>query len=357
MQPQLAETLAEIAANGSDGFYKGKVAAKMATEVANIGGLWTKEDLAGYVAVDRAPLQFEYHGHEIITMPPPSAGGVVLRQILAASEVLHLAKLGWDTAERMHLYIEALRRTYADRNLLIGDPDFINIPMKTLLDVSYVGKRMSDINPKKATLSKDVGAGVAYSESSQTTHFSVVDRAGYAVANTYTLNGGFGAKVQIPGTGVTLNNEMDDFTAKVGSPNMFGLVQGPQNSIAPKKRMLSSMTPTIVTQGGKVRAVVGSPGGPTITTTVAQIVMQLIDHKRSLADAVAATRLHHQWLPDMIWYEEDLPEEHVTALKKLGHEMKTRGRIGHANCIEVTPTGEFRAIADVVRDGGKACAY
>ncbi len=357
-QPELATTLKKIAEAGPDGFYRGEVAKKLATEVQAMGGLWTEKDLAGYVAVERQPLQFEYHGHGVITMPPPSAGGVVLRQILAASEVLELASLGWDTPERIHLYIEALRRTYADRNLLIGDPDFIKIPMDTLLDVTYVGKRMSDIDRNKATPSKQVGAGVTYRESSQTTHFSVVDKDGRAVANTYTLNGGFGAKVQVPGTGVTLNNEMDDFTAKVGAPNMFGLIQGPQNSIEAKKRMLSSMTPTIVTKNGKLRAVVGSPGGPTITTTVAQIVMQLIDHKRSIAEAVAATRLHHQWLPDMIWYEEDLAPKHINALKQRGHEMKTRGRIGHANCIEVAEeSGEIRAVADVTRDGGKASAY
>ncbi len=357
-QPALAATLEKIATRGPEAFYKGPLAKTMATEVQAMGGLWTEQDLTAYVAIDRQPLQFDYHGHSIITMPPPSAGGVVLRQILGASEALELASLGWDTSERMHLYVEALRRTYADRNLLLGDPDFINIPMKTLLDVSYVNKRMSDIDRTKATPSNQVGAGVEYRESPQTTHFSVVDSKGTAVSNTYTLNGGFGAKVQIPGTGVTLNNEMDDFTAKVGAPNMFGLIQGPQNSIAPKKRMLSSMTPTIVTKNEKVRAVVGSPGGPTITTTVVQIVMQLIDHKRSIAEAVSATRLHHQWQPDMIWYEEDLDPKHIDALRARGHDMKTRGRIGHANCIEIVEeTGEMRAVADVTRDGGKASAY
>ncbi len=357
-QPELAATLERIAKDGPGAFYRGPLADTMAARVQAMGGLWTAQDLANYEAIERAPIEFDYRGHHIITMPPPSAGGVVLHQILAASEVLELHKHDWDSVERMHLYVEALRRTYADRNLLLGDPDFIDIPMKTLMDVSYMGKRMKGIDPNKATPSTEVGAGVEYKESSQTTHFSVVDKDGLAISNTFTLNGGFGAKVQIPGTGVTMNNEMDDFTAKPGEPNMFGLVQGPQNAIEPKKRMLSSMTPTIIEQGGQLRAVVGSPGGPTITTTVAQIVMQLIDHERSILEAVAAPRIHHQWLPDRITHEETLDEKAAEGLKAKGHELKTWGRIGHANCISRDlKTGELRAIADVTRDGGKASAY
>ncbi len=357
-QPALADTLEQIAKNGPQAFYGGALADTMAARVQAMGGLWTAQDLANYEAIERAPIEFDYRGHHIITMPPPSAGGVVLHQILAASEVLELHKHDWDSVERMHLYVEALRRTYADRNLLLGDPDFIDIPMKTLMDVSYMGKRMKSIDPNKATPSKEVGAGVEYKESSQTTHFSVVDKDGLAISNTFTLNGGFGAKVQIPGTGVTMNNEMDDFTAKPGEPNMFGLVQGPQNAIAPKKRMLSSMTPTIIERGGQLRAIVGSPGGPTITTTVAQIVMQLIDHDRSILEAVAAPRIHHQWLPDRIMHEETLDPEAAEGLKAKGHETKTWGRIGHANCIGRDPkTGALQAIADVTRDGGKASAY
>jgi gamma-glutamyltranspeptidase/glutathione hydrolase len=230
--------------------------------------------------------------------------------------------------------------------------------MRELLDVSYMAQRLSDVNPRRATPSSAIGAGVERPESEQTTHFSVLDASGLAVANTYTLNGGFGAKVVIPGTGVILNNEMDDFTAKVGSPNMFGLVQGPQNAIQPGKRMLSSMTPTIISHAGKVRAVVGSPGGPTITTTVAQIVMQLIDHGRTLERAVAAPRVHHQWLPDQLFLEEAVAPEIVTQLEATGHEVQKRSRIGHANCIEVDPeTSLIYGVADVARDGGKASAY
>lgn len=357
-QPDLAATLERIAKEGPDAFYRGPLAEKMAAEVQAMGGIWTAEDLAGYKVVDREPLVFEYRGHQVITMPPPSAGGVVLRQILAASDVLGLAKLDWDSDERMHLYVEALRRIYADRNLLLGDPDFVDIPMQTLLDVSYMQKRMANIDPAKATPSTEIRAGVELRESAQTTHFSIVDTRRMAVANTYTLNGGFGAKVQIPGTGVTLNNEMDDFTAKVGAPNMFGLVQGPQNSIAPGKRMLSSMTPTIVVKDGAVRAVLGSPGGPTITTTVAQILMQIIDHGRTISEAVRAPRMHHQWLPDSILAESELDPADKAALEQRGHQFRIWDGIGHANCIEIEPaTGGVRAVADVARGGGKAVAY
>ena len=357
-QPALAATLEKIAQEGPSAFYRGPVAQEMASKVQAMGGLWTAADLAGYKAVQREPLIFSYRGHEVITMPPPSAGGVVLRQIMAASEVLGLPALDWDSDARMHLYVEALRRIYADRNLLLGDPDFVEIPMTTLLDVRYMSDRMADVDPDKATPSSEIGAGVELKESPQTTHFSVVDDARMAVANTYTLNGGFGAKVQIPGTGVTLNNEMDDFTAKVGAPNMFGLVQGPQNSIAPGKRMLSSMTPTVVTKGGKLRAVLGSPGGPTITTTVAQILMQLTDHGRTLSQAVRAPRMHHQWLPDRVLHEPEIGEEAKAALEGRGHEMATWEGIGHANSIEVDPeTNGLRAVADLARDGGAAVAY
>jgi gamma-glutamyltranspeptidase/glutathione hydrolase len=357
-QPDLAQTLEAVAKGGPDAFYKGKLGPDMAKKVKAMGGIWTAKDLSGYRALVREPIRFSYHGHDIITMPPPSAGGVVLRQILAAAEHLELNKLPWDSTQRVHLYVEALRRTYADRNELIGDPDFVKIPMTELLDTRYVGRRMAGIDPKKATPSSEVKAGLQLRESQHTTHYSVVDGAGMAVANTYTLNAGFGAKVVIPGTGVLLNNEMDDFTSKVGSPNMFGLVQGPQNAIQPGKRMLSSMTPTILVKDGKLRAVVGSPGGPTITTTVAQLVMQLIDHGRTLQQAVESTRVHHQWLPDQILAEGTLPPAISTELQSFGHKVVTWERIGHANCIEVDPkTSRLIAVADVTRDGGKASAY
>jgi gamma-glutamyltranspeptidase/glutathione hydrolase len=356
-QPELAATLEAIAAEGADAFYRGPIAQRLADGVKAMGGIWTAADLAGYRALTRTPIEFDYRGHRIVTMPPPSAGGVTLRQIFAASEALELYALPWESIERIHLYIEALRRVYADRNLLIADPDFVEIPMAQLIDPAYMKTRVAGIDPTKATPSAEIGAGVELKESPQTTHYSVVDGGGMAVATTFTLNGGFGAKVQVPGTGVTLNNEMDDFTSKVGAPNMFGLVQGKQNAIAPGKRMVSSMTPTIVSKDGKLRLVCGSPGGPTITTTVAQVLLQVIDHGRPLDQAIASTRIHHQWLPDKVTHEEDLAPATIAALEKLGHVLTKRGRIGHANCIEADPaSGMLRAVADTGRDGGDAAA-
>jgi gamma-glutamyltranspeptidase / glutathione hydrolase len=357
-QPELAATLQAIAEHGPDAFYVGALAERMAQRVREMGGIWAARDLAAYTVVEREPVRFTYHGNEIISMPPPSSGGITLRQLLAAADTLQLQKLDWDSVERIHLYVEALRRCFADRNELIGDPAFVKIPLARLLDTTYVAKRMADIDPKHATPSTRVGAGVPRPEKPDTTHFSVVDKNHLAVANTFTLNGEFGAGVQIPGTGVTLNNEMDDFTAKVGAPNMFGLVQGSQNAIAPGKRMLSSMSPTIVVKDGELRAVVGSPGGPTIITTVGQILLQLIDHDRSLEQSVGAVRIHHQWLPDQILHETDLPPATATALEGLGHTLKKWDHIGDANCIEVDPkTKKLIAVADVKRDGGKAAAY
>jgi gamma-glutamyltranspeptidase/glutathione hydrolase len=358
-QPELAVTLDRIASGGPRAFYRGALAERMVREVRAQGGIWTLDDLAEYRAVERAPIAFEYRGHVIHAMPPPSAGGVVLRQILAGAEALRLEDLPWNSAQRVHLYVETLRRAYLDRNHLIGDPDFVAVPLARLLDPAYGAARVRDIDPEHATPSSALDASEPLpDESHETTHFSVVDARGMAVANTYTLNGGFGAKLVIPDTGVILNNEMDDFTAKVGAPNMFGLVQGEQNAIQPGKRMLSSMTPTIVTRGGELRAVLGSPGGPTITTTVAQIAMQLIDYGRALPDAVREPRIHHQGLPDRVLAEQGVPPELVEGLRARGHEVTLLPSLGHANCIEVDPrSGVLRAVADTARDGGKALAW
>ncbi len=359
VQPDLAKTLEAIAADHR-AFYEGPIAETMAREVTKAGGIWKVEDLKKYEAKWRTPIAFEYRGHQIITMPPPSAGGVVLKQLLAASEAMDLKKKAWRSADEIHLFAEAMRRTYADRNALLGDPDFVKMPMAELLDTSYVKKRISDIDPNKATPSSQIKAGIEPSkqESTQTTHYSVVDEEGNAVAVTTTLNTGYGCKFMVPGVGVLLNNEMDDFAVKPGSPNVFGLVQGEQNKIEPGKRMLSSMTPTIVVKDGELRAIVGSPGGPTITTTVAQIVRGLIDYEKPLDVAVPALRAHHQWLPDQIWTEESIPADVQAELEKRGHKIAKRGRIGHANSIEVDPKSKgFRAVADTTRAGGKAAAY
>lgn len=359
-QPELATTLQAIADGGAKAFYEGPLAETMAKEVAKAGGIWTAADLRDYEAVDREPIVFEYRGHTVITMPPPSAGGVVLRQLLAAAEVLELHEKPWRSVDEVHLYVESARRTYADRNLLLGDPDFVQLPMARLLDVSYIRKRLEDVDPAKATPSSAIGAGLAPGkpEGEQTTHFSVVDDAGNAVSNTYTLNLGFGALFVVPGTGVLLNNEMDDFAVKPGTANAFGLVQGEQNKIEPGKRMLSSMTPTILVKDGKLRAVLGTPGGPTITTTVSQLVRALVDYGMTVDAAVASPRIHHQWLPDMIWAEDRMSAELEAGLVAKGHQIRKRGAMGHANIIEVDPaTQGYRAVADATRDGGKAVAY
>ncbi|MET0343709.1 MAG: gamma-glutamyltransferase family protein [Polyangiales bacterium] len=356
-QPALADTLTRIAREGPRGFYEGALAARMADGVRAMGGLWTAEDLAKYRPIEREPIRFSYHGHQITTMPPPSSGGVVLRQILAASEATSLSALGWDTPERVHLFAEILRRAFADRNELLGDPAFVQMPLAQLLSPAYAASRMQTFDPLHATPSREVRAGVTRDEPRHTTHFSVVDGRGMAVANTFTLNTSFGALVQIPGTGVTLNNEMDDFSAKPGSPNVFGLVQGAQNGIAPGKRMLSSMSPTIVEQDGKLRAVLGSPGGPTIINTVAQVLLQLVDHGRGLQEAVRAPRVHHQWLPDELLIEPGLGASVRAGLTARGHVLVEETSIGHANCIEVDPhTGTLRAVADLTRGGGGAAA-
>lgn len=357
-QPALAQTLQTIADAGPQAFYEGPLAETMAREVKAMGGLWTAEDLKNYRAVARPPIIFKYREHEVITMPPPSGGGVVLRQLLAASEILKIYEKPWRGVDEIHFYVEAARRTYADRNFLLGDPAFVQIPLEQLLDPNYMKGRLEDVDPQKATPSSRIAAGIGAKTSTQTTHFSVVDVMGNAVANTYTLNTGFGAKVVVPGTGVLLNNEMDDFSVKPGSPNTFGLIQGDQNRIEPGKRMLSSMSPTILVKDGELRAVVGTPGGSTISTTVTQIVRGLIDYGATIDAAVRAPRVHHQWMPDRIVAEPTLDPQVIEALKARGHTIAEWPSIGHANCIEVDPaTHGYRAVADVARDGGAAVAY
>jgi gamma-glutamyltranspeptidase/glutathione hydrolase len=360
-QPELAATLDVIAREGAGAFYTGPLAERIVQGMQKIGGLWTLDDLRNYHAVLREPIAFDYRGYQILSMPPPSSGGIVLRQILAASELLDMQAQPWRSVAGFHLYIEAARRAYADRSDLLGDPDFVKMPVEKLLSLEYIRARMSDIDRAHATPSESIHGGlVPPAESPQTTHFSVVDDAGDAVSNTYTLNTGFGAKLVIPGTGILLNNEMDDFAAKPGTANGYGLVQNTPNAIAPGKRMLSSMTPTIVTKDGKLRAVVGTPGGPTITNTVAEILRALLDYGRPLDEAVNAPRLHHQWKPDKATVEADFEPEIQEGLRALGHQVVTStwGSIGHANCIEVDPaTQGFRAVADVKRDGGEAAAY
>jgi gamma-glutamyltranspeptidase/glutathione hydrolase len=358
-QPDLARTLADVAQDARN-FYAGPLADRMVEQVKAAGGIWTRQDLSEYRALVRAPLHFEYLGHEVISFPPPSAGGIVLREILFASEQLNFRKYPFRSAEAFHLYVEATRRAYADRNTWLGDPDFVQVPVDGLLDPTYLSARMSDIDPQHATPSSQISAGTPHQESLETTHFSIVDDFGNAVSNTYTLNTGFGARVVLAGTGVLLNNEMDDFAGNPGKPNVYGLVQGEANKIEGKKRMLSSMTPTLLVKDGALRAVLGSPGGPTITTTVAQLVRALVDYGVTLDVAVRAPRVHHQWLPDQVFVEPEVEPEIVEGLRALGHTVtpSPMPHIGHADCIEVDPaTHGFRAVDDVTREAGSALAY
>ncbi|HKP62462.1 MAG TPA: gamma-glutamyltransferase, partial [Polyangiales bacterium] len=361
-QPELADTLERIAQQGATAFYTGKLAAQIVERMQQIGGIWGERDLAEYKAIEREPLRFEYLGHEVITMPPPSGGGIVMRQMLYASELLEFRKYPARSPEAFHLYVESARRAYADRNEWLGDPAFVNIPTAGLLDPGYIKSRMADIDPAHATASSSIRAGAPDKSAVDTTHFSVVDRAGNAVSNTYTLNGGFGAKIVLPGLGILLNNEMDDFAAAPGKPNAYGLVQGERNAIEPRKRMLSSMSPTVLRKDGELRAVLGTPGGPTITTTVVQLVRDLVDYGMPLDQAVRAPRVHHQWLPDQVIVEPEVEPALADGLRARGHKVEsmpfTGGHIGHADCIEVDPaTRGFRAVADVTRGGGSAQAY
>lgn len=363
-QPELAWSLRQIAESGSTSFYKGKLAERLIQGVQALGGLWKPQDLSRYQAKERPPLSFDYRNHRIYAMPLPSAGGIVLRQIMSGREFLGAHKLPYGSPAALHLYAEAARRAYADRNMLLGDPDFIAVPVQKLTSLPYIHQRVASVNPNRATPSTQINPGIAPSarhESHDTTHFSVVDRFGNAVSNTYTLNTRFGAKVVVPGTGILLNNEMDDFATTPGQTNVYGLVQGEENRIEPGKRMLSSMTPTIIERSGQLRAVLGSPGGPTITNTVGLITSALIDYNMSLQAAVEAPRLHHQWLPDQILLEPGFAPGVREGLRVLGHVVQESpyGPIGHANCIEVDPkTKTLRAVADVTRGkGGAARAY
>lgn len=357
-QPELQKTLLQIALD-PDALYRGALATQLVQGVREAGGIWTAADLANYRAVEREPMRFSYRGHELVTMPLPSAGGIVMRQILLGCEQLQVTRHPWHSVDEVHLYAEVARRAYADRNALLGDPGFVSAPVVQLTHSTYIAKRMADIDPTHATPSSSIGPGIAAAhESPQTTHYSVIDEVGNAVSTTYTLNASFGAKFVVPGTGVLLNDEMDDFSVKPGSANLYGLVQSEPNAIAPGKRMLSSMTPTIVLKDGKVRAVLGSPGGPTITTTVVQLTRALLDYGIPLDVAVAAPRIHHQWLPDSLAAERGTPVELLEGLRARGHTIEVRERIGNANVIEVCPTTHgFRAVADVARGGAAALAY
>ncbi|WP_324676667.1 gamma-glutamyltransferase [Hymenobacter sp. GOD-10R] len=348
--PDLARTLERIRDKGRDGFYQGPTADLLVAEMQRGTGLITKQDLQNYQAKWRTPLHGQYRGYDILAFPPPSSGGVVLLQMLQMLEPYNLGALGWHSPAAVHLITEAERRVYADRAKYLGDPDFGRVPVAQLLDKKYNKERMATTRRDgKATPSSEVtaGAGLPGYESDQTTHYNIVDAQGNAVACTTTLNGAYGSKVVVAGAGFFLNNEMDDFSAKAGVPNMYGLVGGTANAIAPGKRMLSAMTPTILSKKGRLAMVVGTPGGSTIITSVMQGIMNVVDYHQNAQQAVAAPRLHHQWLPDQIDAEENalLPAARDT-LQKRGYKINPRNPWGRMEIIWVLPDGRLQGGAD-----------
>ena len=346
----LANTLKRISKYGRNEFYKGKTAKILVDYLQKKGGIITLEDLAKYEAKWRKPLQFTYKDLKITSMSPPSSGGICLAQIMKMIAPYDLAKMGHNSAEAIQVIVEAERRAYADRSQFLGDPDFVKIPVKALLSEDYLKDRMSTFNIEKASLSSEIKAGnITYNESTETTHYSIVDKFGNAIAATTTLNDGYGSKYYCDELGFFLNNEMDDFSAKPGSPNMFGLVGNEANSIAPQKRMLSSMTPTIVEKDGKLFMVVGTPGGSTIITSVLQTILNVYEYQFSMQDAVNAPRFHHQWLPDLVTFEPNTFENStIDKLKAKGYLIseKTTPVIGKVDAILVLPNKNLEGGAD-----------
>jgi gamma-glutamyltranspeptidase/glutathione hydrolase len=354
-QPDLALTLGRMQAFGAREFYTGKTAQLIAADMKAHNGLITLEDLKNYQAKDRAPLRGNYRGHEIITMSPPSSGGIVMLQVLNMLEGYDIRGMGYNSAARYHLLTEASRRAFADRAEFMGDPDFARVPVSTLIDKKYAEKRRDSIELKEASTSKNIGAGkMPGSEPMETTHYTVVDAEGNVVSNTYTINDLYGSGVTAKGTGVLLNDEMDDFAARPGKPNMFGLIQGENNSVQPGKRPLSSMTPTIVLRkDGSVWFALGARGGPRIISAVMQSVINVIDHDMDIQEAIDAPRIHHQWFPDELLYETfGLSPDTKQILERYGHKFAAKpGHIASATGIMIDEKGVRLGAIDSRSDG------
>jgi gamma-glutamyltranspeptidase/glutathione hydrolase len=358
-QPELAQTLERIQKNGPDEFYTGETAKRLAAEMASHGGIITLDDLKGYKAIERTPLTGTYHGYQIVTAPPASSGGIALLEMLGILDGTGYAKGGFGSASSIHYLAEAMRLAYADRNEYVGDPAFVKVPIAGLLDSAYHAKLRASIDPERATPSDKVRPGrPAGTEHLETTHYTVVDSDGTAVAVTYTLNGGFGNGITVPGLGFLLNNEMDDFASKPGAPNMFGLVQGEANAIQPGKRPLSSMTPTIVVKDGKLFMTAGAPGGSRISTAVMQVILNVIDFGMNAQDAVDAPRVHHQWLPDKLSLERGISPDTVALLKARGYDVDYAPGVVLAQVAAIVSDGGWLQGASDGRSGaGKAIGY
>lgn len=338
VQKNLGNTLQAIAKDGPDAFYKGAIADAIVAASAANGGILSKQDFVAYTAAEAKPVRCSYRGYDLISAPPPSSGGTAICQILNILKGYPIAQMGNRSATTVHLMAEAMRHTFVDRNFQLGDPDFVKNPVERLVSDGYAEQIRSVINQGKATPSKDVQPGTAPHEGTETTHYSVVDPAGNAVSVTYTINALFGAKVIAGDTGFFLNDEMDDFTVKPGVPNLFGLVQGKTNEIAPGKRPLSSMSPTIVTKDGKIIMVLGSPGGSRIITIVVNTLMNVVDHGMNIQEAVDAPRIHHQWLPDQITVEPyALSPDTLRILRNMGHKIVEQSPWGAAEAIFIAP--------------------
>ena len=337
-QTDLANTLRRIAFSGEKGFYEGETAKNIVKCMNRTGGIITEDDLKNYKAIERKPIQFEYKGYKVHSMPPPSSGGIALAGILNQLENIDLDSISYHSADYIHYLIEAERNVYADRSVFLGDSDFNEIDIDKLISDKYSNSRWSEVDLDNARASDSVKEGsLNYFESEETTHYSVVDKWGNAVSVTTTINGWFGNGIVVDDSGFLLNNEMDDFSSKPGHPNKYGLIGNKLNSIEPNKRMLSSMTPTIVENpNGELFLVVGSPGGSTIITTVAQVILNVIDQNMSIKDAVEQSRFHHQWLPDVVYFEPlNFSKETLESLKSRGHNISFRRSIGEANCIKI----------------------